>query len=255
MILCIDIGNTNVVMGLFDRDRLIGQARFATSNLKTADECGLQAYHLVQRHHPKKEVEVDGVVICSVVPYLTPRMVEMSRAYLSKEPIVISPELDFGVVIMTHNPHEVGTDRLVNALAACRTYDSNCIIIDFGTATTFDLVTRRGEYLGGAIAPGIETASANLAHKAAQLFSVEISPPAKVIGKTTEESMKSGIFWGQVEMINGMIVRMEEEFQEECRIIVTGGYGEIFEEYIDRDSIYNPNLTLEGLRMAFDEIT
>jgi len=254
MILCIDIGNTNVVMGIFDGDRLVGQARFATSNLKTADECGMHAYHIIQRHHPENMVEVDGVVICSVVPFLTPRMVEMSRAYLSREPIVVSSRLDFGIAIMTHNPHEVGSDRLVNALAACRTYDSNCIIIDFGTATTFDLVTRRGEYLGGAIAPGVETASANLALKAAQLFSVEITPPKNVIGKSTEESMKSGIFWGQVEMINGMIVRMEEEFQEECKIVVTGGYGEAFGEYIDRDSVYNPNLTLEGLRMVFDEV-
>ena len=255
MVLCIDIGNTNVVMGLFDGDRLIGRARFATSNLKTADECGLQASHLVQRYHPGKTVQVDGVVICSVVPFLTPRMADMSRGYLSSEPIIVSPDLDFGIVVMTHNPHEVGSDRLVNALAACRTCNSNCIVIDFGTATTFDLVTERGEYLGGAIAPGIETAAANLAHRAAQLFSVEISPPKNVIGKSTEESMKSGIFWGQVEMINGMIVRIEQEFQEECTIVVTGGYGEVFAEHIDRDTIYNPDLTLEGLRLVYETVT
>jgi type III pantothenate kinase len=242
-------------MGLFDGDRLIGKARFATSNLKTADECGLQASHLVRRYHTEGAGEVDGIVICSVVPYLTPCMVEMSNSYLSREPIVVSPELDLGISVMVRNPREVGTDRLVNALAACKTYDANCIIIDFGTATTFDLVTRQGEYLGGAIAPGIETASANLARKAAQLFAVEISPPKNVIGKSTEESMKSGIFWGQVEMINGMIVRIEEEFKEECRIIITGGYGRTFGEYIDRDSVFNPNLTLEGLRLAYNAVT
>jgi type III pantothenate kinase len=181
-------------------------------------------------------------------------MVEMSRDYLSVEPIVITSDLDFGISILTDNPREVGADRLVNALAAYRTYDDNCLIIDFGTATTFDLVSDRGEYLGGAIAPGVETASANLANKAAQLFSVEIGPPKNVIGKTTEESMKSGIFWGQVEMINGMIVRIEDEFERECKIVMTGGYGKSFGDYIDRESVYNRDLTLEGLRLAYETL-
>ncbi len=241
-------------MGLFGDRKLVGRARFATSNMKTSDECGLQATHLVKRLRPRDDAEVRSIVICSVVPSLTPRMAEMSSTYFSIKPIVVSANLDFGIKVATRNPHEVGADRLVNSLAAIRLYDSNCIVIDLGTATTFDLVTRGGEYLGGAIAPGIETASANLAHRAAQLFSVEISPPENVIGKSTEESMKSGIFWGQVEMINGMIDRMEREFRERCMIVVTGGYGETFAEHINRDAIYNADLTLEGLRMVHDTV-
>jgi len=255
MILCIDIGNTNVVMGLFDNDRLIGQARFATSNLKTADECGLRAYHLVQMHHPENKVEVDGVAICSVSPYLTPRMAKMSRVYLKCEPVIVSSELDLGISVMLRNPQEVGADRLANAVAALNIYEDNCIVIDLGTATTFDLVSRSGEYLGGAIAPGIEAASSSLTHKAAQLFSVEIAPPNQCIGKSTEEALKSGIFWGQVEMINGMIIRIEQEFKQDCKIIFTGGYGHMFAEYIDRDAEYNPTLTLLGLKIIYEMLS
>jgi type III pantothenate kinase len=252
MLLCIDIGNTNVVMGLFEGDRLIGQARFATSNLKTADECGIQASHLVQMCHPLKQVEVDGVAISSVVPALTPWMIEMSRRYLSKEPVVVNSDLDMGLVLMVHNPREIGADRLANAVAAIKLYQGDCLIIDLGTATTFDVISGKGEYLGGAIAPGLETAAANLAQRAAQLFSVEITPPKNVIGKSTEECMKSGIFWGQVEMLNGMIVRIEEEYQAECTIVITGGYGKILSQYIDREVVYNPDLTLIGLKLIYD---
>jgi type III pantothenate kinase len=254
MILCIDIGNTNVVMGLFRGDDLITTARYATSNLRTADECGLQAYHFIQRHHPDSRVEVDGVIISSVVPFLTPRMADMSRRYLDRQPIIVSADLDLGIDLMVENPREVGADRLANSVAAMKLYGDTCIVIDLGTATTFDIVTSRGEYLGGVIAPGIETASSNLVKRAAQLFSVEIAPPKKTIGRSTEECMKSGIFWGQVEMINGLIARIEEELQEDCRVVFTGGYGKIFAEHIDRDAVCNPDLSLIGLKTIYDKL-
>ncbi|MBU1318159.1 MAG: type III pantothenate kinase [candidate division Zixibacteria bacterium] len=254
MLLCIDIGNTDVVMGLFDNDKLIAQGRFATSNLRTSDECGIQAHHLVQRHHPHGNIEVDGVIISSVVPFLTPRMAEMSRTYLKRDPIILSSDLDIGLDIKVQNPHEVGADRLANAVAAINAYNTDLLIIDLGTATTFDVVTKEGEYVGGAIAPGLESASSGLVKKAAQLFSVEIAPPKHAIGTTTEESMKSGIFLGQVEMMNGMIIRMEAEFQAEFTIIITGGYGKIFAEHLDRDAIYDPDLTLQGLRIIYNSL-
>lgn len=254
MLLCIDIGNTNIVMGLYEGSRLLGKARYTTSTVRTTDECGLRADHLVRRLHPNHGIDLDGVIICSVVPSVTPRMVEMSREYLDTEAVVVTADLDFGVTIRTDNPSEVGTDRLVNALSACRNYEDDCIIIDFGTATTFDVVSSEGEYLGGAIAPGVETGSRNLASRAAQLFAVDITPPKSVIGKSTGESMRSGIFWGQVEMINGMIVRIEDEFKDECTIIVTGGLGKVFVDYLDREATYDPDLTLDGLRLIYGEL-
>jgi len=254
MLLCIDIGNTNIVMGLYDGPTLLGKARYSTSTVRTIDECGLRADYLVRRFHPNGTTELDGVIICSVVPSLTPRMMVMAQEYLNVEPIQVTADLDIGIRILTENPSEVGADRLVNALSAFRNYKDNCIIIDFGTATTFDIVSAKGEYLGGAIAPGVETASHNLASRAAQLFSVDIKPPDSVIGKTTAESMRSGIFWGQVEMINGMIIRMEDELRDECTIIVTGGLGRVFVDSMDRDATYDPDLTLKGLRLIYDEL-
>jgi len=254
MLLCIDIGNTNIVMGLYDGSTLRGKARYTTSTVRTVDECGLRADYLVRRFHPKKTVELDGVIICSVVPSLTPKMMDMAREYLYVEPIQVTSDLDIGVKILTDNPSEVGADRLVNALSAYRNSEKNCIIIDFGTATTFDVVSAKGEYLGGAIAPGVETASRNLAARAAQLYSVDVRPPASVIGKNTTVSMQSGIFWGQVEMLNGMIVRIEDEIDDECTIIVTGGLGKIFVDSMDREATYDPDLTLEGLRLIYDEL-
>ncbi len=251
MILCIDIGNTNVVMGLYDGERLLGKARFATSNLKTSDEWGLHASSLVQRYHPDKQLQISGAILCSVVPHLTPRAMEMVRTYFQRDCLIVNSQSDVGIEISVTRPQEVGADRIANALAANRIYGTNCIIIDFGTATTFDVVTADGQYLGGAIAPGVETASANLVQKAAQLFGVEISPPSRTIGKTTDECMRSGIFWGQVEMVNGMIVRIEQELQEDCTVILTGGLGRVFAEHLDREAVYNPDVTLEGLRLAY----
>jgi type III pantothenate kinase len=255
MILCVDIGNTNVVMGLFDGGSLAASARFATTNMRTTDECGFRAQGVLRKYSPESEVRLDGAVVASVVPSLKPYVIEMSREYLKCDPIVVSSDLEIGLNLVVENPREVGADRIANSIAALELYNDTCIIIDFGTATTLDVVTSRREYLGGVIAPGVETASHNLVQRAAQLFSVDVAPSKNVIGRSTEDCMKSGIFWGQVEMINGLIIRMEDELQEECRIVLTGGLGNLFSEYIDREATFEPHLTLIGMQRIYEKLT
>jgi type III pantothenate kinase len=250
MLLAIDIGNTHTVLGTFRKDKLSDHFRVGSNHALTADECGMMIRQLFPDHGKLKDA-----VICSVVPPLTPVYQETCRRFLKIEPLVVRWDLPLGIKILYDDPSQVGTDRLANAVAAYRVYGGPAIIVDLGTATTFDVILSRGEYLGGAIAPGLETSSLNLFHRAAQLFKVSLEKPQKAIGKTTEESLKSGIYFGAVAQIDGIVNRIRDELKmkyrikEEPRVIATGGLAGLVSKDSKTIQKLHPTLTLEGLRI------
>jgi type III pantothenate kinase len=252
MLLAIDIGNTHTVLGTFRKGKLSDHFRVGSNHALTADECGIMIRQLFPDYKKLKDV-----VICSVVPPLTPVYQEMSRQFLKIDPLVVRWDLPLGIKILYDDPSQVGADRIANAVAAYQIYGGPAIIVDLGTATTFDVILGRGEYLGGAIAPGLETSSLNLFHRAAQLFKVSLEKPQKAIGKTTEESLKSGIYFGAVAQIDGIVSRIREELRrkyrikEEPRVIATGGLAGLVSKDSKTIQKLHPTLTLEGLRIIY----
>jgi type III pantothenate kinase len=249
MLLAIDIGNTHTVMGIFKRVKLADYFRVTSDHALTVDECGI----LVKQLFPDFE-KIEDVIICSVVPPLTPVYQEMSNKFLKVDPVLVHWNLPLGIEILYHAPSQVGADRIANAVAAYQNYGGPTIIVDLGTATTFDVISEQGEYLGGAIAPGIETSSLNLFKRAAQLFKVSLERPPKTIGKSTEESLRSGIIFGTVGQIDEIVSRIKEELRKEHRIkrnprvIATGGLAALIAKESKTIEKVEPTLTLEGLR-------
>ena len=251
MLLTIDIGNTNIVLGLYDGRQLKDSWRAATDPRRTADEYAVLAYDFLTRRGYQVE-QIKACVISSVVPALTPVFRELSQRYWEIEPLVVGVNIELGLRVLTDNPHEVGADRIVNSVAAKALYGAPAIVIDFGTATTFDVVSRDGDYLGGAIAPGVGIAAEALAARTARLHRIELKYPASVIGKNTDAAMRSGILYGYVGLVEGLTQRIQNELGGGARVIGTGGLAGVVAEHAKVIEVVDPNLTLEGLRMIWE---
>ncbi len=251
MLLAIDIGNTNIKVGIFDGDKLKATWSLATGIHRTSDEYGGVLINLMERKKipPSK---VTGVALCGVVPPLLSTFVELCRKYLNTKPLVVEAGVKTGMRIRLDNPREVGPDRVVDAVAAQNLYGKPVIIIDLGTATTFDVVSKEGDYLGGAIAPGIIMATEALYTRTAALPRIGLSRPKQVIGKSTISAMQSGIIFGYIELIEGMIRRIEQELGGKAKVIATGGQSHLLAQEIPAIEVVNPDLTLIGLRLIYE---
>lgn len=251
MILAVDVGNTNIVLGVYRDGALVEHWRLSTSAHRTADEHGMLLRDLFQ-HAGLEMRRINGLVISSVVPPLMLSLEQMSRKYFDLAPLVVGPGIKTGLAIKYDNPREVGADRIVNAVAGYEEYGGPLIIVDFGTATTFDAISSRGEYLGGAIAPGIGIATEALFARAAKLPRVEFVIPPVVIGKTTVTSMQAGIIFGFVGQVDEIVRRMKDELGGNPRVLATGGLAELIareSRTIDRvDSL----ITLKGLLLIYE---
>ena len=251
MLLAIDIGNTNIKLGVFDGDRLEATWNLATGIHRTPDEYGGMLLNLMERGKGLTS-KVTGVVLCGVVPPLLQTFTELCEKYLNTEPLVVEAGVKTGMRIRLDNPREVGPDRVVNAVAAQNLYGKPLIIIDLGTATTFDIVSKDGDYLGGAIAPGIAIASEALFTRTAMLPRIELIRPNHVIGRNTISAMQSGIIFGYIDLIEGMIRRIEQELGSKVKVVATGGQAYPFAEQVAAVDVINPNLTLIGLRLIYE---
>jgi len=253
MLLVIDIGNTDTTLGVFEDDELRATWHMATAIHRMADEYATLLLNLL--HHQGLDAsDIKEVALCSVVPPLTATFEQLFQRYFHVSPLVVAAGVKTGVRIQMDNPREVGADRIANAAAAhhlYRSYDSPIIITDLGTATTFDTVSREGDYLGGAIAPGIVTAAEALFIRAAMLPRVELTRPKQAIGTNTIAAMQSGIIFGYVGLIEGMVARIQQELEEKAMVVATGGYAELIAKETKIIDIVNPDLTLIGLRLIY----
>ncbi|MEX0992271.1 MAG: type III pantothenate kinase [Actinomycetota bacterium] len=252
MLLAIDVGNTETVLGVFKGGQLTWHWRMATVRDRTADELALMFGGFLEQHGLSFTKQVTGVAIASGVPSVSVALRDMTERYFHFSPIVVEPGVKTGIPILIDNPREVGPDRVVNSLAAFAAYGGPSIVVDFGTATNFDVVSAKGEYIGGAIAPGIQISAESLTSRAARLPRIEIVAPKAVIGKNTIDAMQSGLVWGTVSEIEGMIERIEEELEAEPTVVATGGLAEVIVPLTDMVDHHEPWLTLEGLRLVFE---
>ncbi len=251
MLFAIDVGNTNTVLGLFDDQRLVQQWRIETKKERTADELGVLLKELFA--HSKIDLKaIEGIIISNVVPPMQHALESMARRYLHQEPMNVGPKTKIKIKNRYHHPSEVGADRIVNAAAAYHKYPRALIVVDFGTATTFDYISPKGEYLGGAIAPGIMISNEALFTHASKLPRVEIAKPAKVIGRRTIESIQSGIFYGYVSMVDGLVEKIKKEVKTKPKVIATGGLAGLIAKDSKTIESVAPHLTLEGLRLIWD---
>jgi type III pantothenate kinase len=251
MLLCIDIGNTNITLGLYQGEELGPRWRLATDHDRMPDEFALQVLGLLQMAG-LSPTDVDGAALASVVPPLTGKWVEVCRTSLGCEPLVVDAGVRTGVRIRYEDPKSVGADRVVDAAAAFRLYGGPAIIVDFGTATTFDAISAEGDYLGGAIAPGIGIAAEALFSRAAKLTRVEITRPPSAIGRNTTHSIQSGLLFGNVGLVEGMVARFRSELGGQAKVIATGGLAELIARETPVIEVLAPWLTLDGLRMIFE---
>jgi type III pantothenate kinase len=251
MLLAVDVGNTNIVVGVFDGERLVADFRLHTNERSTGDELGLDATELLRRRGIDIGA-IDAVAVANVVPPLARAVDEMSRIYFGCAPLVVGPGIRTGVSIRYEDPRLVGADRIANALAGRHLYGAPAILLDFGTATTFDAVSASGDYLGGAMAPGILISLEALVSRASKLHRIELVAPPSVIGRSPAASMQSGFVYGYVGLVQGIVARMRAEIGAEARVIATGGLAELFAPLIPEIEAVDPNLTLVGLRLIHE---
>lgn len=250
MLLAIDIGNSNIVWGLFEDRTLKGHWRLATDASKTADEYGLLFRGLLETEGFQAS-QITGAILSSVVPSLMHTFVEMVESYVHHLPLVVSADLDLGLKLAYPNPQEIGSDRLVNAAAAYARYRSSLIIVDFGTATTFCAVTEAGEYIGGAIAPGLGIAADALYSRTAKLPKIDLARPKTVIGQDTVASMQSGLIFGYAGLVDELVNRMERELGQPAKVVATGGLAALIAPESRTIQALLPDLTLEGLELIY----
>lgn len=251
MLLAVDIGNTSIAIGVFEKERLVQSWKIRSEREKTSDEYGITLLNLFSVSGLEASA-IDSAILSSVVPPLTPVFQELTRNLFRIKTLVVGPGLKTGMPILYENPLDVGADRVVSAVAAYSKYGGPCIVVDFGTATTFDAVSSAGEYLGGAIAPGMQIAAEALYRKTAKLPRIEIKKPQKVIGRTTEASMQSGLYCGYIGLISGIIKEMKKELGEESKVVSTGGSAAQIHRQIHLIDDYEPHLVLEGLRIIHE---
>lgn len=252
MLLAVNVGNTNTVLGVFQGDDLKWQWRVSTERERTADELAVVFGSLLAQHELSFSRQITGVVISSVVPTCTQALREMVTSYFAFPPVVVEPGTRTGVPILTDNPREVGADRIVNALAAFQRYGGPCIVIDFGTATTYDVVSAKGEFLGGAIAPGVQVSNRVLATATARLPQVELHAPRSPIGRNTVEAIQSALVYGTAAEVDGMIDRIQAEIGDDAVVVATGGLAPVVMPYCRHRLEHDPWLTLQGLRLVFE---
>lgn len=249
MMLVFDVGNTNTVLGVFDGEQLVAHWRVSTTRARTADEYGILLNNLFQIEQLRLK-DIKSVVMSSVVPHLMHILKEMSQGYLQLTPLVVGPGIKTGLPIKMDHPREVGADRIVNAMAAYHMYGGPVIIVDFGTATTFCAVSQRGEYIGGAIAPGIGISTEALFAKAAKLPRVEMKRPPAVLGKNTVHGLQSGIVFGYAGLVDSIVSRMIKEIGQ-CQVVATGGMAKLIDSESTTINLVQPLLTLYGLKLIY----
>lgn len=251
MLFVIDAGNTNIVLGAYEGDDLVEHWRIGTKKGRTADEYGILIRELLKVSGLDYK-EIRDIILSSVVPPLDSVIIEMSEKYFNVKPQIVGPGLKCGIPILYENPKEVGADRIVNAVAAVKRYKGPIIVVDFGTATTFDLITAKGEYSGGVIAPGIGISIEALFDKASKLPKVDLIKPKKIIGKNTSESIQSGIIYGYVGLVEGIVAKMKEESGVEAIVVATGGLAPLIAAETSSIDEVIEKLTLEGLKEIFE---
>ncbi|MEK6750768.1 MAG: type III pantothenate kinase [Chloroflexota bacterium] len=251
MLLTIDIGNTNLTLGLYEGDKLGAHWRLATDHNRMPDEYGLQFLGLLQ-NAGKTLNDLEGISLASVVPPLTGRVIHACREYLKQEPLVVDAGIKTGIKIRYEDPRAVGADRVCDAVAVMKFYGGPACVVDFGTATTFNAITKDGEYLGGAITAGINLAAEALYTRAAKLPRIDLQVPPSVIGRNTVHAMQSGLLFGYVSMVEGMVARFRSELGGDMKVIATGGLAEVVAKETKVIDIIAPWLTLDGLRLIWE---
>lgn len=253
MLLAIDIGNTNITLGVFNNEELVAQFRLTTRQQRTSDEYGIDVCNLIE-HRGFQISDIAAVIISSVVPDIMHSFNNGIKKYFNVEPLVVSAGIKTGIKIQTDNPRQIGADRIVDAVAAYKLYGGGIIVIDFGTATTYDYVDKNGTYLYGVTAPGIKTAASSLSEKAAMLPEIQIIKPKTILAKETITSMQAGVVYGYIGQTEYIVNKMKEELgNPDAKVIATGGLGTIIAAETDTIDTYNPILTLEGLRLIYEK--
>lgn len=252
MILVVDIGNTNIVLGVYHDRELAHHFRFSTARHSTVDEYGVLIFNLFRMSDISVK-EIEGVIISSVVPPLVHIFEEMCQKFLHKTPLVVGPGIKTGLNLRYENPREVGADRIVNAVAAVNQYKGPLVVVDFGTATTFDCIDDKGNYLGGAIVPGIGISTEALYQRASKLPRIELEKPKKVIGRNTVHAMQAGIIFGYAGQVDGIVERIKLEMEApDLKVVATGGLAELIASETRCIQEINAMLTLEGLRLIYE---
>ena len=248
-LLVVDVGNTNIVLGIYLGDELVRSWRLSTARDRTADEYGILAKELIAG---TATIPLDGAIVGSVVPPLNGTISQMIKHYFGVEPLFVEPGVKTGIAIHVDNPQDVGADRIINCVAAFERWGGPTVIVDFGTATTFDLVTASAEYVGGVIAPGLNISAEALFARAARLPRVDVRRPPTVIGTNTVVNMQSGIYFGYLGLVDGILARIKDEVPDLKRVVATGGLASLFEDDSEHIDEVDAELTLKGLKIIFD---
>ena len=253
MLLVVDVGNTNITLGVFDKEEILTTFRLTTKMARTSDEYGIAICNMIERNGLKVE-DIDGIVIASVVPNVMHSFNNAIVKYFGKTPLIVGPGVKTGIKVATENPRQIGADRIVDAVAAHSIYKGPVIVIDFGTATTYDLVSEEGSFVAGITAPGIRTAAEALWEKAAKLPEIEICKPKSILARETISSMQAGLVYGQIGQTEYIVNQMKKECgYENIKTVATGGLGKLIAQETEVIDIYDSMLTLHGLRIIYNK--
>ena len=253
MLLVVDVGNTNITFGLYNKKKLVGSFRLMTATPRTSDEFGIAVSELL-KYYDQNAKELEGVIISSVVPGVMHSLTGGIERFLGMKPMIVGPGLKTGIHIVTENPKEIGPDRIVDAVAAFEKYGGPVLVMDFGTATTYDLVNEKGEFIAGITAPGIKISAKALWEDTAKLPEVEIKKPDSILAQNTVTSMQAGLVYGQIGQTEYIVRKVKEEAGlEKMKVVATGGLGSIIADETDVIEVYDRGLTLDGLRIIFDK--